>query len=108
MNDGQELLLVLVALYFLPSLIAGARKHNSTPAIVLLNTFLGWTIAGWFWSLFFALTSDTKDHDKRKARLAAEEMYRAMHGGEPPERPHLYQNILDAHSRWSLRGKRGR
>src|SRR3979411_2736782 len=53
------LLLILIAglvLYFLPSIVSAAGSHSSTVEILLVNLFLGWTIAGWaaclVWSLF--------------------------------------------------------
>lgn len=48
------LMLVLVGLYFLPSSIAKNAKHPQTPAIFLLNLFLGWTFLGWVLALVWA------------------------------------------------------
>jgi hypothetical protein len=39
-------LLVLVGLYFLPSVIAFAR-HQQEGMVFVLNFFLGWTLVGW-------------------------------------------------------------
>ena len=48
-----ELLLVVLifALYFLPTLIAFLRQHKNKLAIFLLNLLLGWTVLGWVVSL---------------------------------------------------------
>lgn len=46
---------ILTALFFLPTIIAGARSHNVV-AIFLLNFFFGWTVIGWFWALIWAAT----------------------------------------------------
>ena len=51
-----ELLLVVLifALYFLPTLIAFLRQHKNKPAIFLLNLLLGWTVLGWVVSLVWS------------------------------------------------------
>src|SRR5713226_824581 len=46
--------LVLV-LYKVPTIIAACRRHPDTPAIMSVNLFLGWTMAGWIVSLVWAL-----------------------------------------------------
>jgi hypothetical protein len=50
------LILIGLAIYFLPSMI-GAHKRNAV-AIFALNLFLGWTLVGWVLSLVWALTED--------------------------------------------------
>jgi Superinfection immunity protein len=52
----MELLLIFggLMLYFLPSLIAGAREHQSGGAIFVVNLFLGWTLIGWIVALAIA------------------------------------------------------
>lgn len=42
------------ALYLLPSIIAVIRGRRPL-TVFAINLFGGWTIAGWFWSLFLAL-----------------------------------------------------
>jgi hypothetical protein len=49
-------LLVMTAIYFLPTLIAAHRGHSVT-GILLLNVFLGWTGIGWAALLLWALLS---------------------------------------------------
>ena len=46
---------LVVALYFLPALIAFKRKLRSAVAITFLNFFFGWTGMGWFIALIWAL-----------------------------------------------------
>ena len=41
------LLLALIPVYFLPWLLAIARRHPKREAIAALNLFLGWTLLGW-------------------------------------------------------------
>jgi len=52
-----ELLLVVlfVAFYFLPSLIAVLRRHKNKLAIFLLNLLSGGTILGWVVSLVWSV-----------------------------------------------------
>jgi hypothetical protein len=45
---------VLVALYFLPSIVAGLRGHHNALSIFILNLFLGWTFFGWIIALAMA------------------------------------------------------
>jgi hypothetical protein len=44
----------LLVLYFLPSLVAGGRRHPQTQAITVLNLLLGFTILGWVGALVWA------------------------------------------------------
>lgn len=50
---------LLVALYFLPTII-GRKKANRT-AIFWLNFLLGWSFVGWVVALIWALTVDKKN-----------------------------------------------
>ena len=62
---ATELLVVgipLIAIYFLPSLIALSRKKTNGAAIILLNFFLGWTFIGWIVSLIWACLKDNETH----------------------------------------------
>ena len=47
-----------LAIYFLPIIIAVARKKQKILGIVLVNIFLGWTFIGWVVALIWAFTSD--------------------------------------------------
>lgn len=53
-------LIILTALYFIPTFIAVSEKKRDTVAIFLLNLFLGWTFLGWVISLIWAVTKDRK------------------------------------------------
>lgn len=46
---------VALALYFLPTLMALGLKRTSLASILLMNLFLGWTIAGWLLALIWAV-----------------------------------------------------
>jgi Superinfection immunity protein len=50
-------LLILVGLYFLPTLIANGRHLPERAGIFLLNLFLGWTLIGWVIALIWAVTA---------------------------------------------------
>jgi Ca2+/Na+ antiporter len=47
-------LLVVLALYFLPSIVALARKIRHQGSVVVINVFLGWTFVGWVVALAMA------------------------------------------------------
>ena len=48
---------ILIAGYFLPTIIAGRRKHHNLPAIIAVNLLLGWTLLGWLIALIWSLTA---------------------------------------------------
>ncbi len=48
--------LLLLALYFLPTLIG--RNKSNVGAIFVLNLLLGWTVIGWIVALVWACTVD--------------------------------------------------
>lgn len=64
MNFGMPMVcmwLVMVsaiALYFLPTIIAGYRQHSSLFVIALLNIFFGWTMLGWLILVIWACFGD--------------------------------------------------
>jgi len=52
--------LFVLALYFVPAIIANRRGHLSASAIFALNLFLGWTVLGWIVALVWSLTGNTR------------------------------------------------
>lgn len=46
----------MLALYFMPAIVAGARRHRSAGAVFALNLLLGWTFVFWVFALVWALT----------------------------------------------------
>jgi hypothetical protein len=52
---------VSIILYFLPFIVAHARRHRQTLAIFCLNLFLGWTLLGWVIALVWACLKE-KSH----------------------------------------------
>ena len=56
----MSLLVILLILYFLPTLIAFLRSHRQTTAVFVLNLFAGWTLIGGLVALEWACTTDVK------------------------------------------------
>lgn len=48
-------LLLLAAVYFLPSLLAWRKRHPWRDRILIANALLGWTVIGWGICLMLAL-----------------------------------------------------
>ncbi len=59
MLPGAAILMILIFLviYFLPTIVAMNRKHQSTVGIVLLNILLGWTFLGWVIAFVWAFSN---------------------------------------------------
>lgn len=52
------LMLVGVAIYIIPTIIALARRHSQKVPIILVNILLGWTLVGWIVALVWSLVND--------------------------------------------------
>lgn len=59
----QESAFWAVVIYFLPAIVAYARKSGWRAMAFGVTLFFGWTIVGWFIGWFFAL-------HRRSARLS--------------------------------------
>jgi hypothetical protein len=71
-SSGFLLLLVLLALYFTPSLIALCRGCKASGGgIIMLNLLLGWTVLGWIIALVWAASATTLADEKRKTEALA-------------------------------------
>ena len=55
-------ILLLVAIYSVPSIVAFSRRHHNAVAILLLNLFLGYTFLGWIAALIWSMTSTRPRH----------------------------------------------
>ena len=57
MTEYMDLPTVLffAAAYFLPAIVAHARRHRQVPAIFVLNLLLGWSVFGWIGALIWAV-----------------------------------------------------
>lgn len=56
-SDSDALAVMLVIVYFIPSVIAGCRHHHQLGAIVVVNLLLGWTFIGWVVALAMACSA---------------------------------------------------
>lgn len=52
--------IIVAAIYFLPTVVAGMRGHPNGTPIFLLNLFLGWTFIGWLVSLIWSSSAIAK------------------------------------------------
>jgi len=69
MDDHSSTVLILIlVLYFLPTIIAGIRGHRNQGSIFVLNLFLGWTFLGWVISLAMAVSGNVKTRRPRPTR----------------------------------------
>jgi len=48
----------VLALYFLPTIVAWRRNHNNMAAIFALNLLTGWTALGWVAAIVWSLTAN--------------------------------------------------
>ncbi len=58
----MSFILFLIAMYWLPTLIAIVRQAPSALGVATLNFFLGWTVVGWLLALVWALAANTSPH----------------------------------------------
>lgn len=66
--------LIVIAFYFLPTIVAAIRHHPNQNAIFILNLLLGWTILGWIAALVWGNTFVAR-HDRVSPA--------ALKGGDP-------------------------
>lgn len=52
-------LLIVLGLYFLPTIIAFSRKVINRGSVAVINVFLGWTLIGWVVALAMASRTQT-------------------------------------------------
>lgn len=58
--------LFLLTIYFAPSFIAIARKHQYVLQITLVNALLGWSFFGWAAALIWATTNHVEENVNTK------------------------------------------
>ena len=61
LNIFALIILVLLALYFLPTVVALKRDHPSKGGIIVVNILLGWTFIGWVVSLAWAFSATGRE-----------------------------------------------
>ncbi|MCL1972747.1 MAG: superinfection immunity protein [Endomicrobia bacterium] len=69
--DTETIVLVVaifiaLIIYFLPTIIASQRNHNSAGLIFFVNLFVGWTVVVWLITLIWASEGKTKEEMKKK------------------------------------------
>jgi hypothetical protein len=57
---GLWVLAMLVALYFVPTIVAFNRNVVNKWSVAVINGFLGWTLLGWVVALAMALRTATE------------------------------------------------
>lgn len=57
---GLLAVLILLAIYFLPTIIATFRGHKNALGVGLLNLFLGWTLFGWVGALIWSVLAESE------------------------------------------------
>jgi len=69
------LVLILLTVYFVPTIVAAIRGHQSARAVFALNLLVGWTFLGWVVAFVWALTNLTQVAvDSRTSESAADEI----------------------------------
>ncbi len=63
-QQGLVVIVAIVAMFFMPSLIAHSRKHKNAMAIFVLNLLLGWTVLGWVFACVWACTNNTEPQER--------------------------------------------
>lgn len=67
--DGLIIVIVLVGLYFLPTIIAMSRQHHNAASIFVINLFLGWTLIGW--AIAMAMAVSTTSPEQQQSQQAS-------------------------------------
>lgn len=88
----ESIVLIIVLLYFLPTMIAFFRGHSQRVSICLVNVVLGWTFLGWFVSLVWAASTDTK---KAIEEALIQMKMREMTADEKSEKERLEKELAD-------------
>ena len=57
---GLALVVLLLLVYFVPTLVSGARGCKAHGGIVVVNLFLGWTFIGWVVALAWAASGEQR------------------------------------------------
>jgi len=58
MIEGIMWLLILLMIYFIPSIVGFSNKKENAGAILALNFLLGWTFIGWVVALIWAMCKE--------------------------------------------------
>lgn len=58
---GVVALPMIGCVYFVPSIVAAARKHAQLGPVILVNVLVGWSGIGWVGTLIWAIMGRAKD-----------------------------------------------
>lgn len=77
-SDSSPVVSILVmvllwAVYFIPSVVAFLRTHRSKVAILTLNILLGWSGIGWIVALVWALAWPGHDYKADRAEKSIQQ-----------------------------------
>lgn len=61
---GLIAILVIVVVYFLPTVIAYKRKYKNRMSVLVVDLFLGWTLIGWVVALALSFINDIDENEK--------------------------------------------
>ncbi len=62
---GLLTILAIVAIYFLPTIVAFKRKYKNRMSVFIINLFLGWTLVGWVVALALSFINDIDENKKQ-------------------------------------------
>jgi T4 superinfection immunity protein len=82
----------LLIAYFIPVIVAIARKHRFAPVIALLNILLGWTVLGWLAAMIWAVNRDVRESSEKlfefsETAWTPDHMNEPSLGGRPAPEP---------------------
>lgn len=97
MPGGSEwlLLILLSPLYFLPTIIATARKNSNTIGIFLINFFLGWTLLGWIGAIIWAFSSGAKQTPTVIVHNTSQSYSQEYKGEKPEPRQQIQPDVTN-------------
>lgn len=67
--DGFIAIVVVLVIYFIPSIAAEMRGHTKSGGVFALNLFLGWTFFGWVIALVWAVSGDQIERNTKPSRI---------------------------------------
>jgi len=65
---GAILFLILLTLYFVPTIMAWQRKQDNIIQIFIVNLLLGWSFIGWIVALVWAYKPNDKQRNQTEVR----------------------------------------
>jgi len=70
---GLWLIVMLIGVYFLPTIIAVERNVVNKWSVAVINAFLGWTLLGWVVSLAMSLRTATEPKETQGLPLTRDQ-----------------------------------